>query len=67
LAFAAASVWQAAQPLLAKTALPEAAAGPPSFFCWPFAHERNLSAGITFAVERISACPSPQSSVQITG
>src|SRR5207247_1239349 len=34
---AALKVWQLAQPLLLKTALPEVAAGPPSFFFWPFA------------------------------
>src|SRR2546430_12371709 len=61
------NVWQLLQPCALKTASPAPPPEPPSFFCWPFAQERNLSRDITSAVERISAWPSPQSSVQMTG
>src|SRR3954453_20580247 len=65
---AGAKVWQLAQPLFAKTALPEAPPDDePSCFCWPFAHVRNFCEVMTCAAERMTAWPSPQSSVQITG
>src|SRR5581483_12032849 len=77
---AAVSVWQEPQPFEAKTLLPlalglalapvpaleppPAAAAP---FCWLFSHLSKAAGVITIAVERMSAWPSPQSSVQITG
>src|ERR687887_1206455 len=63
------NVWQVAQPLALKSDLPEVAppVGAARFFCSPFAQERNFCLLVTSAVERISACPSPQSSVQTTG
>src|SRR5919198_5304374 len=63
------NVWHVEQPLALKSDLPEVAppAGAASFFCWPFAQERNFCLLVTSAVERISACPRPQSSVQTTG
>src|SRR4029078_6516681 len=65
---AAVKLWQLAQPLFVKTALPEAPPDDePSCFCWPFAHERNLCEVMTCADERMTAGPRPQSSVQITG
>src|SRR5712691_1348924 len=66
---AAASVWHELHALPLNTASPEAplvrpgaaAAGP------DFAHFANAAAESTFACERISPCPSPHSSVQMTG
>src|SRR5437588_7424926 len=64
-------VWHAEQPLLLKAASP----GPPpdpwfafaATRCWVFTHAANAVGLITTASERMSAWPSPQSSVQTTG
>src|SRR5204862_1331816 len=65
---AAVSVWQAPQPLFLNTAAPETDAfGDETAFDCPWSHVLNAAGRITIARARMSACPSPHSSVQMTG
>ena len=65
---AAFSVWQAPQPLFTKTALPAPAPPPPpAAFPPAFAHLSKSACDITTTVDRITAWPRPQSSVQMIG
>ncbi len=67
-AFAAVSVWQAAQPLFLNTAAPAVAAlGDVTAFDCPFSHLSNAAGSITVTVDRIVEWPRPQSSLQMTG
>src|SRR2546423_15049143 len=62
------NVWHVLHPLASKTAFAEVLpAGAPAFFCCPFAQARKAFELVTSAVERISACPRPQSSGHTTG
>ena len=72
LAPAGLKVWQPSQPFddeqrLARRARNAPGTGRPPPPRWLFVHEMNLSSFSTIASERISACPRPQSSVQMTG
>src|SRR6266403_4274889 len=64
---AAVSVWQAPQPLFLKTAPPATVAfGEVTACACAFAHLSNAAGVITIASVRMTAWPSPQSSVQMT-